>query len=254
MSVLAHVPEEPVAVPPAVSKALDELGLSDATTRAVWLNGVGGLTFSITRAGSESIEFYAKHNPPGSSESLTEEAERLRWIAGKHPAPEVVALANYDGHEVLVTRALQGESAVSDRSKALTSQTLRALGTGLRQLHELPVADCPYDWGTAHRLRAGGITREKLEQLGEAPSIDRLVVCQGDPCAPNTLIAEGGSFLAHVDLARLGVADRWADLAVMSLPLPWNYTDYDEADFWGAYGLEPDNQRIAYYRALWNAE
>jgi hypothetical protein len=66
MSVLAHVPEEPVAVPPAVSKAPDELGLSDATTRAVWLNGVGGLTFSITRAGSESIEFYAKHNPPGS--------------------------------------------------------------------------------------------------------------------------------------------------------------------------------------------
>lgn len=50
------------------------------------------------------------------------------------------------------------------------------------------------------------------------------------------------------------MADRWADLAVMSLSLEWNYTGYDEADFWNAYGLEPDKQRIAYYRALWNAE
>ena len=65
--------------------------------------------------------------------------------------------------------------------------------------------------------------------------------------------ADDGSFLAHVDLARLGTADRWADLAVMTLSLEWNYVGYDEADFWAAYGSEPDAHRIAYYRALWNA-
>ena len=73
------------------------------------------------------------------------------------------------------------------------------------------------------------------------------------PCAPNTLLTDDGDFLAHVDLARLGTADRWADLAVMTLSFEWNYVGYNEADFWNAYGVEPDVRRIAYYRALWNA-
>lgn len=89
---------------------------------------------------------------------------------------------------------------------------------------------------------------------GSVPPVDHLVLCQGDPCAPNTLIRDDGSFLAHVDLARLGVADRWADLAVMSMSLAWNYGDVDEAVFWEAYGADPDQGRIDYYRWLWNAE
>ena len=46
------------------------------------------------------------------------------------------------------------------------------------------------------------------------PRIDRLVVCHGDACAPNTLLHDDGRFAAHVDLGSLGVADRWADIAV----------------------------------------
>ena len=62
-----------------------------------------------------------------------------------------------------------------------------------------------------------------------------------------------GHFLAHVDLARLGVADRWADLAVATMSLGWNFDDVDEDLFWRIYGVEPDPGRIAYYRALWDA-
>ena len=103
----------------------------------------------------------------------------------------------------------------------------------------------------AERTRISGIA---AGTLADPPPIDKLVVCQGDPCAPNTLISRDGDFLAHVDLARLGVADRWADLAIMTLSLGWNYTNYDEQDFWDAYGVEPDAERIAYYRELWDAE
>ena len=68
------------------------------------------------------------------------------------------------------------------------------------------------------------------------------------------LLDEDGGFLAHVDLGRLGTADRWADLAAMSMSLEWNFAHYDEGDFWEAYGVTPDAQRIDYYRRLWNAE
>ena len=251
MSELAGPPSEPIAVPRLVLDMLEAQGLDDAIPQPVWQNSVGGVTFSVGRDGKSS--FFVKHNPPGSGESLANEAERLRWIAGKHPAPEVVALETSGGHEVLLTRALPGTSAVAGEWKKQPSVAIRALGEGLRRLHELPVEECPYDWGVAHRARADRISQEALAALGEPPPIDRLVVCQGDPCAPNTLIADDGSFLAHVDLARLGTADRWADLAVMTLSLEWNYVGYNEADFWAAYGSEPDAHRIAYYRALWNA-
>lgn len=249
---LARVPTEPVSVPPGLRRALELSGIRDATLVPAWQNSVGGLTFAVSTGGDGSApDYFAKWNPLSSGESLADEAERLRWIEGKHPAPKVVALVAGAAEEVLVTEALPGDSAVSEVWKANPRIALRALGAGLRRLHELPVADCPFSWGAEERLRAGGINPASL---GEAPPLDRLVVCQGDPCAPNTLLGEDGGFLAHVDLGRLGTADRWADLAVMSMSLEWNFAHYDESDFWEAYGVAPDAQRIDYYRRLWNAE
>ncbi|SDH91989.1 kanamycin kinase [Sinosporangium album] len=39
---------------------------------------------------------------------------------------------------------------------------------------------------------------------------------------PNTLLHADGAFAAHVDLDSLGVADRWADLAVAAWSTEWN--------------------------------
>ena len=84
------------------------------------------------------------------------------------------------------------------------------------------------------------------------PTIDQLVVCHGDACVPNTLVDAAGRWAAHVDLGRLGLADRWADLAVASMSLGWNFGDGYEAAFFEAYGAERDELRIHFYRDLWN--
>ena len=56
----------------------------------------------------------------------------------------------------------------------------------LRTLHEaLPVDECPFNWGVPARIRNArehGITLD----IPEPPPVDRLVVCHGDPCCPNT--------------------------------------------------------------------
>lgn len=117
-------------------------------------------------------------------------------------------------------------------------------GAGLRAMHEaLPVAACPFSWMAAGRLadvrlRAGqgridparwhedhqplGLGRA-LELLADVPPVDRLVVCHGDSCAPNTLLTDDGRWSGHVDLGELGVADRWADLAIATWSTEWNY-------------------------------
>lgn len=79
-----------------------------------------------------------------------------------------------------------------------------------------------------------------------------MVVCHGDACAPNTLLDEFGNCSGHVDLGRLGVADRWADLAVATWSLDWNYGPGWQDVLLEAYGVAHDEERIAYYRLLWD--
>jgi kanamycin kinase len=78
----------------------------------------------------------------------------------------------------------------------------------------------PEAWHASHRHLA---LDRVLAVLAELPPIDRLVVCHGDTCAPNTLIGDDGGCAEHVDLGALGVADRWADFAIATWSTQWNY-------------------------------
>ncbi|UXA17873.1 aminoglycoside 3'-phosphotransferase [Mycobacterium sp. SMC-4] len=205
---------------------------------AVWVNELGGVTYAI---GSAPATDYVKVYPDAVADLLAAEVPRLRWAQSFTPVPVVLA----SGPGWMHTAALAGRSAVDPRWHDHPETAARAIGAGLRMLHDtLPVPDCPFgppSWVGDH-----------------PPPADRLVVCHGDACAPNTLMADDGSWAGHVDLGDLGVADFWADLAVATMSLDFNYpTDDDER--WArvlldAYGVAPNPERIAYYRARWNDE
>ena len=80
----------------------------------------------------------------------------------------------------------------------------------------------------------------------------RLVVCHGDACAPNTLLHADGRCSGRVDVGALGLADRWADLAVATWSTRWNYGPGWEGWLLDAYGIDADPERTAYYRLLWD--
>lgn len=196
----------------------------------VWLNLVGGVTVRLGQR-------YLKWVPAGLS--LAGERERLEWASSLHPVPVVLDHGSDDDGEWMLTRAIDAVSAVSLTNDPRAAAV--ALGEGLRALHEnLPVDGCPFDWSAAAR---GGV---------DAPPVDQLVVAHGDACLPNTLVDGAGRWVAHVDLGSLGLADRWADLAVASMSLDWNVGEGWQPAFFSAYGVEPDEQRIRYYRALWD--
>uniref|UniRef100_UPI0013E35306 phosphotransferase n=1 Tax=Microbacterium sp. CPCC 204701 TaxID=2493084 RepID=UPI0013E35306 len=151
--------------------------------------------------------------------------------------------------------ALPGLSAVDPRWIAEPAIAVRAVGEGLRALHDsLPIEDCPFDWGVPSRIANAADRGERVpDALREPPAIDRLVVCHGDACCPNTLIGDDGRWSGHVDLGGLGTGDRWADIAVASMSTAWNYGEGWEDALIEAYGVEPDRERLSYYRDLWNA-
>jgi kanamycin kinase len=236
--------------PPAVVRDL----AAGQPVRAVWENQLGGLTFAI----GEPPDRYVKVLPRGVDPALADlaaEADRLRWARPHTPVPEVLDVGGNADATWLVSAALPGTSAVDRRWIADPEPAVRAIGTGLRAMHDaLPVDRCPYDWSPAHRLRHLQPRFEHLRaRLAEPPPVDRLVVCHGDACAPNTIVDDTGGWVGHVDLGALGTGDRWADLAVASMSLGWNYGDGWERAFFDAYGVAPDEERIAYHRLLWDS-
>lgn len=269
---LAAAPTGHVEAPAAVLA----LAAGDELT-PVWRNGLGGLTFRADGPGGARFIKWAAAGTPETD--FAGEAERLEWLRAHGAAvPTVVSHGEDEAGSWLVTHQLAGESAVSPRWLSDPAAAARAIGAGLRQLHDaLPVADCPYSWSTEERkarvLRRLAAAGEAdglgsgiddahralgavgaLAMLAAAPTVDKLVVCHGDPCAPNTLIDKRGEFAGHVDMGEIGVADRWADIAVAAWSTVWNYGPGFEALVYEGYGIEPDERRIAYYRLLWDLE
>lgn len=244
------------------------------TVHCVWENQLGGLTFRIEDADGVPVE-YVKWAPAGSGLDLAKEAGRLRWAAARTTVPRVVdLLGDDDGSTCLITAPIAGDSAVAPMWLAQPERAVTAIGRGLRQLHDvLDPADCPFSWSVEDRLRdvrrlvADGTRAEPsgwnedhqhlalddvLGVLASPPPVDRLVVCHGDACAPNTLVAPDGSVAGHVDLGSLGVADRWADLAIATWSTGWNYGPGWEDVLLDAYGIASDPDRTRYYRLLWD--
>jgi kanamycin kinase len=251
-AVVSQVPSGPVHVPTSVRRAA-----GPGSLRPVWTNEVGGLTFEVRDA--DGGRRFVKWAPAGSGLDLAAEVDRLRWASGRVVVPRVLDHGVEPDGEWLVTAGLAGQNAVSPRWTADPATAVRALGEGLRHLHDvLPVGDCPFSWSVATRLagarrRDAPAGREPQRWLERAPPVDRLVVCHGDPCAPNTLLDDVGRVSGHVDLDALGVADRWADLAVATWSTVWNYGPGWERPLLDAYGIEPDAGRTDFYRRLWDA-
>ncbi|MFI5313302.1 MAG: phosphotransferase [Candidatus Dormibacteria bacterium] len=207
----------------------------------VWRNELGGLTFRID-------DGFLKWNPRGNGIDLERERARLGWISDRHPAPRVLAAGSDDEAQWLLTAALPGDCAVDDTWRARRPEAIRAIASGLQALHAIPVDDFPDAWASDTWV---GRTPDSL---GPRPTVDQLVVVHGDACAPNTLISANGSWVGNVDFGDLAVGDRWADLAIASLSLDWNFGEGHQHELFEAYGIEADVTRIRYYRALWELE
>lgn len=234
----------------------------------VWANELGGLTYEV---GGRRRRF-VKWAPPDSILDLSAEAERMTWARRYTAVPTVLGLKEDPTGTILITSPLPGTSAVAPRWKREPATAVSAIGNGLRALHDvLPVAECPFEWSVEGRLqqaRARAVDPAAykatwhqshqslsvdlaLEIAADSPAIDHAVVCHGDACAPNTLV-ENGEWSGHVDLGTLGVADRWADIAVAAWSTEWNYGPGWTGLLLDAYDIAPDPARMTYYRLLWD--
>ncbi len=227
----------------------------------------GAHVHRLTTPGEPTL--FLKSTDTAHAGELRDEAERLAWLQGKLPVPKLVHYLGDTTGAYLVTEAVRGQDLTefNHGSDAAKRQMTVELAWGLRRVHALDSADCPFDHTPARqlarleaRLRGywGKAVRTKLEALhllldklkAEQPEAEDLVFTHGDPCLPNILV-EGDRLSGFIDLGSAGLGDCYRDLALARWSLGYNFGRGYDALFFNAYGLpEPDEARLAFHQAV----
>jgi kanamycin kinase len=238
----------------------------------VYENENGTVTYRLTSPTGDLR--FLKLSPPGAYPSLLDEPPRLAWARAHLPVPPLIDIGSTtDGTAWYVTAALRGLDAMREPLISNPTRIVPILARGLRRFHATPIVDCPFSFrlDTAislarHRVESNRImparhfhpehahltAPDALALLERTrPTTEDLVLCHGDYCFPNALITED-EVSAYLDLGRLGIADRWWDLAIASWSTTWNVGPGHEALFLTTYGIAPDPARIAFYRLLYD--
>lgn len=225
---------------------------------------------------------YAKLVPAPDTDDLAAERDRIAWLdeAGL-PVASVLEWRSTDDGACLITSAVAGVPAAQ-----LDVAALRRAWPGItaiaRELHGLATADCPFDRGLASMMPLARTTVAEsriqaeflplsLQHVPPARLLDRLedelprrrrqekterVVCHGDLCLPNILIDPHTMRVAGlIDLGRLGVADPYADIALLLANAREKWPDEVTArqaddEFAELYGIDLDAERQHFYLLL----
>jgi aminoglycoside phosphotransferase len=241
--------------------------VADATLVPVSVGMSGSVVARMSR--TEGDDLVLKLVERGSTApSLAPEVERLRWLATRFPAPELVAHGSDDAAEWLVTTALTGSDATVCPLGADPGRVATLLGQHLRRLHdELDPAMCPFDASTAslvaharQQVAAGHVDAADFQPIHQGLSPEELlglvevtvpaeptdpVVTHGDYCLPNVVLHEDGTLAGLVDVGLLGVGDRYRDLGIGARSVAQNLGGTAVGAFIDGYGLDrPDLARL----------
>ena len=230
---------------------------------------IGESKASVWRIAMGETALFLKAEPAHDLSEMADELLRLDYLAEMgFPAPRVVDHVDAGDFNWLLMTAVKGNDLTHLRD--VPEILIQVLADGLKRLHALDPANCPFDHNLDRRLadaeanvlagridetdfddeRAGWTGRQVLDWLMDnRPAETDRVVTHGDACLPN-ILAAGGRFSGIVDCARLGVSDRWQDLALACRSLEFNGGENFVADFLAAYGAEFDAERYAYYCAM----
>jgi aminoglycoside phosphotransferase len=262
-------------LPPSLRAAL-----RDAAWELVDIGKSGAQVWRVTAAGQPPR--YLKRASGARVRELRAERDRLQWLQPRLPVPAVCGWAeaaaeggaDEQAHGWLLLSEAPGRMACDPAFGDGPQRVVELLAEGLRRLHGLDIADCPFDARLAQRLaqaaweiRAGladeeavraelGVSAEELLARLTAtrpaePAAD-LVFTHGDYCLPNILLdADGSHVSAYLDCGRAGVADRYQDLAIGARSVRHNLGDEWGERFLAAYGLRPlDRARLDWYETL----
>jgi len=216
------------------------------------------------------------------SEFIRNEHIMMKWLENKVSVPECVCNITENGKNYLLMSKISGKMSCEDEFLNEPGFLVSVLADALKSLWSIDISGCPVknDLSTVlssalYRVEHGLVDvddaepetfgkngfkdpAELLKWLYDNRPAEDFVLSHGDFCLPNIFINEG-RFSGFVDIGRMGIADRYQDIALCCRSLHHNfsgiysgksYPGYDEKMFFDALGIEPDYDKIRYYILL----
>jgi kanamycin kinase len=186
--------------------ALDAIGGAQLQGELAWMSWAG----TVWRLAGESGAVYVKR-----AAALAGERDRLEWLQGRLPVPEVIGFFQAAGDDWLLTREVPGVPLYHQSVDMAPDSVARLLAEILRAIHGTDAADCPFG----------------VRKRGH-------VLVHGDYCLPNVLVTDG-VLTGLIDVGQTGLGDPRVDLAAGVWSLQYNFGPGHGREFLDAYGVPP---------------
>jgi len=221
--------------------------------------------------GAASQTLYLKAAPPDALAEFRGEIERTRWLSARSVrVPEILDAFDDGRLGVALMTALPG--AHPHETAMPVAAVVAHLARGLRALHAIAAADCPFDETMAERLaRARTAIAEGNVDPGEfdernlgyspleiyetlardAPRIAQdIVLVHGDATFDNLLI-DGGGNLGFIDCGHAGRGDRYLDLEAVTSDIDEHFGPQWIEPFARHYGITLDAATLDFFDDLY---
>lgn len=217
------------------------------------------------------------------NEETQNEARIMEWLGGRLPAPRIICHEMQEGCDYLLMTRIRGDMSCADKYLKDSDSLAQTLASGLKQLWGIDISDCPCNMNLDRKLKMAeynvqnhlvdtehvdphtfgenGFESPKhlLDYLYTHRPPEDLVLSHGDFCLPN-IILENGQISGYIDLGKMGIADRWQDIALCYRSLrdncrgkyhktPRQFSCHPDLLF-EKLGIAPDWDKINYYLLL----
>ena len=197
----------PLPLPSAVRAAAESaLGTAPVKEEFAWMSWAG----TVWRLGGETGSVFVKR-----AADLAGERDRLAWLAGRWPVPQVVGFFHDVGDDWLVTREIPGVPMYHPSIGWEPGRVATKLGEIVRVLHSVDATGCPF-----------GVSKRGH------------VLIHGDCGLPNVLVQDG-QLSGLVDVGQSGLGNPEDDLAAGVWTLQYNFGKGFARPFLDAYGWPP---------------
>jgi kanamycin kinase len=165
---------------------------------------------------TSSQRYFLKIGP-----NLEKENEKLHWLKGKLPTPNVIAFTKHADTEALIMTAVEGTNLAYLAKEWGAEKVVNKLAEALLAFHSTDISSYP------------------LSQPSKAD-----VLVHGDACLPN-FIYKGEKLSGYIDLGDLQVGDREIDLAAAVWTLQYNFGPGYGVKFLETYGIHNPTPELA---------